>query len=155
MVEVSNETGAPLRVEAVQAFLESALEAAGATGEVGLAFVDEATMAELNQRYRSIPEPTDVLSFSYPGFDEQEWPEPDELEQGPYLGDIVVCPAVAGRNAEEEGVDFESELRRLLVHGALHLMGYDHENDRGEMLEREERLLLELAVACPAGLLDR
>jgi probable rRNA maturation factor len=141
-------------LEAVQAFVESALESVGATGEVGLAFVDEATMAELNQRYRSVPESTDVLSFSYPGSDDQEWPEPGELAQEPYLGDIVVCPAVAARNAEEEAVTFELELRRLMVHGVLHLMGYDHENDQGEMLAQEERLLLVLAVDCPAGLLD-
>ena len=102
-------------------------------------------MAELNERYRSLAEPTDVLSFSDAGVDDEDWPEPDDLEQEPFLGDVVICPAVASRNATEDGITLDMELRRLIIHGILHLMGYDHENDQGQMRAREEALYAAVA----------
>ena len=152
-VEVGNESGARLDLERVREFAQGVLAHEGGAGGLALAFVEEPVMAELNKRYRSLAEPTDVLSFSYAGFDDQDWPEPDDLEQEPFLGDVVICPAVASRNALEEGITLDLELRRLVIHGILHLMGYDHESDQGQMLAREEALCTAMA-ALPASLVE-
>jgi probable rRNA maturation factor len=140
-------------------------------GEVAVAFLAEAGIAELNERYRGLPEATDVLSF--PGGDDDDWPEPHpggdiDREQGedtqvvgeqsipllPFLGDIAVCPAVAARYAAADGHPLAVELGRLLVHGVLHILGWDHESDQGKMRLREEAVVVEvcgLFVALTAG----
>jgi probable rRNA maturation factor len=152
VVEVSNDTDLPLRPDAVREFALAVLGLEGGEGEVAIAFVDEPTMSELNERYRSVDEPTDVLSFAYAGFDGEAWPEPEEPLSLPYLGDVVICPAVAALNAAEDGIALEPELRRLIVHGILHLLGYDHERDEGQMRAREDALLAEAAVTASPGL---
>jgi probable rRNA maturation factor len=98
--------------------------------ELSVSFVDEAELAALHQRFMDEPGPTDVLSFPLDDADE------DGLRR--LLGDVVVAPAEAARNNPD---DPESELRLLLVHGILHLLGYDHEEDvaRTRMWERQER----------------
>lgn len=146
MVEVTNETDLPLAEEAVFGLAEAVLGGEGAAGDLTVAFVSEQTMAELNDRYRGLPEPTDVLSFPH-GADD-DWPAGDE-EEGEYLGDVVVCPAYAAVNASEEGISLAEELRRLVVHGVLHILGYDHETDAGEMLALQEKLLVELDGRAP------
>ncbi len=116
-----------------------------------MAFVPETTIAELNRRYRSLDESTDVLSFPYRvEGEEDDWPEPDDADEEGYLGDIVISPEVAARNAEEDGVSLSGELGRLVVHGVLHLLGYDHEVDGGEMMARQDELVAELAPLLPA-----
>ena len=97
--------------------------------ELSVSFVDEAEIEDLHVRYMDEPGPTDVLSF----------PLDDMDERGTrLLGDVVIAPAVAARN---NPTDPESELRLLLVHGILHLLGYDHEEDaeKAEMWLRQER----------------
>jgi probable rRNA maturation factor len=91
-------------------------------GELSLSFVTEEEMAALHERYVGEPGPTDVLSFP-------------QGEDG-LVGDVVVCPAVAARN----NPDLASELRLLVVHGVLHLLGYDHEDPEGRraMWARQE-----------------
>ena len=91
-------------------------------GHLAIEFVDSARIQELNREHRGIDEPTDVLSFPIDG--------DDELPVGPReLGDVVICP--------EHTVD----LREAIVHGALHLVGMDHELDDGEMLALQRELL--------------
>ncbi len=107
-------------------------------------------MCRLNRQYRGKSYATDVLSFSY-GRDAlgegagDEWGRPgdtkDDLKEDRYLGDIVVSPEVAFRNAACYGTLPEKEIRKLLVHGILHLLGYDHEVDGGEMNRLQARLL--------------
>jgi probable rRNA maturation factor len=99
-----------------------ALSSAGIDeGHVAIEFVDEDRIRELNQEYRHIDAPTDVLSF---GVDE------DGASAGPReLGDIVICPPQTG------------DLREAVVHGALHLTGMDHETDDGEMLALQAELM--------------
>jgi probable rRNA maturation factor len=100
--------------------------------ELSLAFVDEDEIAELHERYMDEPGPTDVLTF--PLDDEH-----DVDENGVrMLGDVVIAPGVAARNNPD---DPASELRLLVVHGVLHALGYDHEDDadRVEMWARQER----------------
>jgi probable rRNA maturation factor len=155
VVEVTNETGLALRPDGVREFAMAVLAREGGEGELAVAFVDEPVMAELNLRYRSVAEPTDVLSFSYEGLDDEEWPEPEGSEQAPYLGDVVICPAVAAKGAADDGIGLEVELRRLIIHGILHLLGYDHERDEGEMRAREEALMPEVEEATPLGLLEQ
>ncbi|OFW57470.1 MAG: rRNA maturation RNase YbeY [Actinobacteria bacterium RBG_16_64_13] len=124
----------------------AALEAEGASGAVVVAFIEEQAMAVLNARYRGVDEPTDVLSFrSEEG--EAGWPK---SRTGPDLGEIVVCPSVVRRYAEEEDAVFGAQLGWTLIHGVLHLLGYDHEKDDGGMRRREQGLLVELVVAVRA-----
>jgi probable rRNA maturation factor len=141
MVEVAIENHSGWRVDepAAAAVVRSALAAEGVdSGEVGLAFVDERRIAELNAQHRGKPSATDVLSFPIDG--RALLPEGVPRQ----LGDLVVCPAVASA----EG----TPIATLLVHGALHLVGYDHVTDGGAMLVRQKELLSEVApvVADPA-----
>ncbi|MFM8945012.1 MAG: rRNA maturation RNase YbeY [Actinomycetota bacterium] len=96
--------------------------------ELSLSFVAEAEIADLHERYLGEPGPTDVLSFPLDARDE------DGVR---LLGDVVVAPAYAARTRPDLG----AELRLLVVHGVLHLLGYDHEEDaeRAEMWARQER----------------
>jgi probable rRNA maturation factor len=112
------------------------LAAEGVEGEcaLGIAFVDERGMRSLNAEHRSLDEVTDVLAFPMDGLDEL----PAGLER--QLGDVVICHAQAVRQAAEAGVDPLAEVRTLVLHGLLHLLGYDHEADAGEMLVRQGEL---------------
>jgi probable rRNA maturation factor len=138
-VEVENHTSWRIDEPAAAEAVRSTLAAEGVdSGDVGVLFVDELRIAELNGAHRGKPSPTDVLSF--PVDEDAELPAGIPRQ----LGDLVVCPAVASA----EG----TPIATLLVHGALHLVGYDHETDDGRMLDRQEQLLREVApvVADPA-----
>lgn len=106
--------------------------------ELSLALVSMDEMSELNQRYRGIEGPTDVLSF--------ECDEPCPVDRGEpvTLGDVVIAPEVAERQAAEFGHTVEEELNLLLVHGILHLLGYEHESDEdAAVMQAREQALLE------------
>ncbi len=97
-----------------------------------MVFVTSARMRVLNREYRGRDYATDVLSFDYP----------DEIVDGqPFLGEIVIAPEVAFRQAPVWRSGPEREIRRLLLHGILHLMGYDHEADDGEMNRIQRRVV--------------
>jgi len=102
--------------------------------EVAICLVGDAEMARLNKSFRGKQGPTDVLSF--PASVEAAFKRASSKS----VGDIAIAPAVARRNAKRYGRTLPDELRILIVHGVLHLMGYDHESDSGQM-ERRERLL--------------
>jgi probable rRNA maturation factor len=138
-VEVENHTAWRIDEPAAAEAVRSTLAAEGVhAGDVGVIFVDELRIAELNGTYRGKPAPTDVLSFPVDGDADLPAGLPRQL------GDLVVCPAVA----TAEG----TPIATLLVHGALHLVGYDHETDGGRMLERQEQLVQEVepVVADPS-----
>jgi len=133
---------------------ERVVERAGPDVEMSLLFVDEQTIAELNERFLGADGPTDVLAFP---MDEELPPrgrQPDQGGRGPgspsdpgeaptLLGDVVVCPAVARSQAAPRGVSVDDELALLVVHGVLHLLDYDH-GEPGEtavMRRREQELL--------------
>lgn len=106
--------------------------------ELSLALVDIEEMTELNTRYRGKEGPTDVLSF---GCDD---PCPVESEEPITLGDVVISPEIAEQQALELGHTIESELNLLLVHGILHLLGYDHEeDDDATVMQQRERAVLD------------
>jgi probable rRNA maturation factor len=126
-VEIENRSGWRVDEPAVEHAVRSALLAEGVgDGELGVIFVDEGQMAELNDAYRGKPDATDVLSF--PLDSREDIPEGVPRQ----LGDVVVCPSLAA----SEG----TPIATLLVHGVLHLVGWDHEHDEGEMLARQETL---------------
>jgi probable rRNA maturation factor len=136
---------------------EQVLEAEGVRGdtELSVLFVDESAMAALNERFMGSTGPTDVLAFPIDGelVEPGRWPDggtegpertlADQAEMPLLLGDVVICPAVAARQAPEHAGDLEGELALLLVHGVLHLLGHDHADDeqRAVMQARERDLL--------------
>lgn len=91
--------------------------------ELSVLLVDESTMADYHQRFMDLPGPTDVLSFP---MDELRPPADGEEPPEGLLGDIVLCPTVTQRQAEENGRSPEAEADYLLIHGLLHLLGFDH-----------------------------
>jgi len=119
------------------AYFVLAEEEVDETAELSLAIIDDEEMANLNERYRGATGPTDVLSF---GCDD---PCPVDSGEPITLGDVVIAPRVAEANARELGHTIEEELNLLLVHGILHLLGYDHEDDTSAtvMHQRERELL--------------
>ena len=129
---VSDRQGGSLDLDGLVVLARSTLASEGCTRvELSLSFVDEPEMAELHERFMHEPGPTDVLSFPLD--------EDDRSNDGRrVLGDVVIAPTVASVN---NPADPAGELRLLLVHGILHLLGYDHERDdeRAEMWARQER----------------
>ncbi len=131
------------------------LAARGVKGEteVSLLFVDEDAMAALNEQFLGKSGPTDVLSFPIEDEPAAIGRSPDFGGSGPgtaaeqgaltLLGDVVVCPTVAVRNAAEHDVSVDDEIALLVVHGLLHLLGMDHEEDaEAERMEALEQQLL-------------
>lgn len=106
-----------------------------------IALISDRRMKELNRFFRGKDSTTDVLSFPH---------EPDEFEPSddpiPYLGDIVISVEQAERQAKENRLTLEREIKQLILHGLLHLCGYDHETDNGEMNRRELELRRELKI---------
>ena len=112
--------------------------------EVSISFVTDEAIAELNEKYRGKTGPTDVLSFECDGVDDDL--SAMTLAEDPVyeLGDVVIAPDVASRQTREFGTTFEEEISLLLVHGLLHLCGYDHiEDDEAEVMEKREAEILE------------
>jgi probable rRNA maturation factor len=107
---------------------------ARARGTVTVALVSDARMRALNKRYRKKDASTDVLSFGGDGAPRAS----NKADR--QLGDIVIATGVAARQAREHGHPLTVELRILALHGLLHLLGYDHETDTGQMAELERRL---------------
>jgi probable rRNA maturation factor len=136
---------------------EQVLNAEGVHGnaELSVLFVDEQGITDLNARFSSIEGPTDVLAFPIDEEPAEGGRSPDSGGSGPgytpsepadlptLLGDVVICPHVAARNAPEHEGTYDDEIALLLVHGILHLMGMDHlDDDEAESMEARERELL-------------
>lgn len=102
-------------------------------GEISIIFCSENKIKEINKKYRNKDSKTDVISFPY-------------TNSGDFLGEVIICPKVAEENSKNYGVTFESELKKLLVHSILHLIGYDHHNDKGKMAKKEKSILKSLGV---------
>lgn len=108
--------------------------------ELSILLVDEDTMSAYHEKYMDEPGPTDVLSFP---MDELRIPDDDDEPPLGLLGDIVLCPAVTSRQAAEHGRTPDAEAEYLLVHGLLHLLGFDHAEpaEKAEMFGLKDRLL--------------
>ena len=146
----------PVDVARWAALARQVLAARGVKGEteVSLLFVDEDAIAALNEQFLGKAGPTDVLSFPIEDEPVSSGRSPDFGGSGPgadpeevaltLLGDVVVCPAVAARNADEHEVSVDDEVALLVVHGLLHLLGMDHEDEaEAERMEALERQLLD------------
>jgi probable rRNA maturation factor len=119
--------------------------ALGEGDEVGVTLSDDAAIAVLNGRWRDKPKPTNVLSFPS---------APSPMPGVPrFLGDIVLAYETIEKEAREEGKSFDAHLAHLVVHGLLHLLGFDHEtDDDAEMMEAlETRILAGMGIADPYG----
>jgi len=141
----ADEQDEPIVTNELLQLAELVLEAEGLEQETGvsLVLIDEKQMTELNERFMGKEGPTDVLSFpiedAVPGI------PPVRSRGGPpiELGDIFIAPAVVHRNADRNGVPFEDELSLMVVHGLLHLLGWNHEEeDEAVRMEARERALL-------------
>ena len=122
-------------------FLTRARKAVGVEGEVTVLLAGDVRLKELNRSFRGKNKPTDVLSF------------PAAANGEGAAGDIAISIETAARQAAEHGHTLAEELRILLLHGVLHLAGFDHETDDGEMRTREQTLRTKLGL--PAGLIER
>jgi probable rRNA maturation factor len=130
-VVVGDARGLPVRVPGLSSWLRRVAPPA-ARGRVSIALITDRRIRALNRTYRRKDDTTDVLSF--PGLS----PRPPATSH--YLGEIVIARGVARRQARIAGHSELTELKILALHGLLHLLGYDHERDRGEMRRAERRL---------------
>jgi len=130
-VLVTDERGRPVRSAGLARWLRQ-VAPARARGTVTVALVSDARVRALNRRYRGKDYPTDVLSFPAGS---AAHGRPDS-----FLGDIVIARGVARRQARTAGHTPPAELRILALHGLLHLLGYDHERDSGQMARLERKL---------------
>ncbi len=128
MVEINNRTDYELPIDELKSSAERVLAERGSDETLSVAFLSTKEMTKLNEHYRKKKGPTDVLSFE---------------ADSPLLGEILICPRVVENNARKAGLSFEEELRKVLIHGILHLFGYDHRNDteKKEMKRLEKKYL--------------
>jgi probable rRNA maturation factor len=162
-IEIANESGAQADEAHLAAVARHVLDGMGVHPlvELSVLLVDEATMADLHERWMGEPGPTDVLAFP---MDELRPPnqaggrsdrgpatEPDPMPG--LLGDVVLCPEVAAAQAAKAGHSLTSELDLLCTHGILHLLGYDHadEAEHATMFGLQDKLLAQWRAEHPAG----
>ncbi len=127
---------------ALDRFVARARRAAGLKGKVNVLVTSSAEMKSLNRRFRGKDKPTDVLSFpAAPAAQKQ------------FAGEIAISAEIASRNAWALGHSPPEEVKILVLHGILHLRGYDHECDNGQMARREKQLRAKLHL--PLGLIER
>lgn len=141
MIEVvSRQRRRKMDCERWQVFGEKALKAIGQAGrDATIAFVSDRQIQILNKRFRGMAKPTDVLSFPA---DDDEFVTTSQ----PNLGDIAISVDRAESQAVENGLTFANEIAQLILHGLLHLCGYDHETDKGEMNRLELRLRRQMEI---------
>ena len=139
----------PLTVKPLTRFCERVQRELGFPEEsVTICFVSDPAMARMNRKFRDKRGPTDVLSFPAQPRTRRVRSmrrlQPVGAEH--YIGDIVISPETARRNAQRRSGGLASELRALILHGMIHLAGYDHEKDNGEMRHLERRLRRRLGL---------
>ena len=133
-----------LSTGALSSFLRRACKAVGLSGDVNVMLTANQHMRRLNQQFRQVDKPTDVLSFPA----HQPVGSDDE-----YAGDLAISIEIAENNAQRLGHSLQEEIKILMLHGILHLAGYDHESDDGEMAHLEDRLRRRLGL--PTALISR
>jgi probable rRNA maturation factor len=115
--------------------------------EMSICFVTDGAIAKLKARYRGKRKPTDVLSFPAQANDRSTRSSANSRRTPEFLGDVAISPETARRNALRDGRALDTELKILMLHGTLHLLGYDHETDEGQMDRAEARLRRRLRLA--------
>ncbi len=141
-IDINNESGSEADSTALVRLATYALDQLRIhpLAELSILLVDEDTMSAYHEKYMGEPGPTDVLSFP---MDELRPPEDDEDPPEGLLGDIVLCPSVTARQAAEHGRTPQQESEYLLVHGLLHLLGYDHaeSEEKAEMFGLKDKII--------------
>lgn len=141
--EVNNETGTAVDAAEFAALADHVLRVmhVNPRAELSILFIDPEPMAELHERWLDLPGPTDVMSFP---MDELRPGTPDHETPAGTLGDIVICPQVAAKQALQAGHSAVEEMLLLTTHGILHLLGYDHAEpqEKEEMFALQRTLLL-------------
>ena len=134
MIEVVNrQRTKKVNIETWAKFANKALDSIGKHGSSAtIAFVSDKNIHKLNRRFRNVDKPTDVLSFP--------------ADEKANLGDIAISIDRAAAQAKENGLALDDEIAQLILHGLLHLCGYDHETDNGEMNQLELRLRKKLGI---------
>lgn len=130
MIDLDNQTTLPVDMDALEEIASSL-----STKEVELIITDDATMQALNLEYRGKDSTTDVLSFP------MKAPFTEQSIFGMPLGSIIIAESYVRAKAKELGHGIQDELSLLFIHGMLHLLGFDHETDNGEMRKREEAMI--------------
>ena len=141
----ADEQDQPIVTDELLMLAELVLDAEGLEEDTGVALVliDEQQMAELNNVHMGREGPTDVLSFPIEAAAPGSPPKRDAGGPPIELGDVFISPSVVRRNAEQHGVPFEDEIALMVVHGLLHLLGWDHEDEADAVrMEGRERELL-------------
>jgi len=143
-VDVSGQLPDDISEPFIQSLLTAALIEVGGQDsvQVSCSVVDDQTMRQLNYQHRGIDKTTDVLSFPFLE-DEDEFIEQPESVDGPLIGEIIISTEQIRRQAEEHRQTLRHEFSLMLVHGMLHLLGYDHVTDeeRKEMFGLQEKIL--------------
>jgi probable rRNA maturation factor len=143
-IEIANESGVGVDEPSIVAAARFALDRMGVSplAELSVLLVELDVMADLHQRWMDLPGPTDVMAFPMDELDSAR--RPDAAGVGPaLLGDIVLCPSVAVRQARAAGHSMDDELVLLATHGVLHLLGYDHmePDEEKEMFGLQQKLI--------------
>ena len=143
-VDIANESDIPVDEASLAALCRHLLGELDVNplAELSVLLIDVDYMASLNEKWMDTPGPTDVLAFPMDELDTAR--RPDESDPSPsLLGDVVLCPAVAIKQASAAGHSFDAEIQMLTAHGVLHLLGYDHAepDEEREMFAVQRRLL--------------
>ncbi len=142
IIDLENQTDLPVDIDALEEIAQSLT-----TREIELILTDNASIRELNQEHREKDKPTDVLSFP------MDAPFTEQSIFGMPLGSIVISADFVKEKAKELGHTVQDELSLLFIHGMLHLLGFDHESDHGEMREREKEIIEQFHL--PSSLIVR
>jgi probable rRNA maturation factor len=143
---VNRQRRVPVAIPPLRKFYERARQELGFAPEsVTIELISDRAMARLNETYRKKSGPTDVLSFPANGAHRADGANEPRTEE--YIGDIAISPETARRNARRFSLSLPEEMRILILHGMIHLAGFDHETDHGEMDRFERRLRKRLGVA--------
>ena len=128
-INIQNPNQYPVEYRILETAIQVVLERhnQSADTEMSVLLADNQTIQQLNRQFRNIDAPTDVLSFPSAVL-------PDEIEEVPYLGDLVIAVPYAQTQADQEDVAFNHLLQLLVVHGTLHLLGYDHDKDENRQM---------------------
>ena len=141
---VNRQRRVPVALQPLQQFYERVQRELGFAPEsVAIQLISDDAMARLNETYRKKQGPTDVLSFPANG--------QRPVKGAEYIGDIAISPETARRNARRYSRSLPTEMRILILHGMIHLAGFDHETDHGEMDRLELRLRKRLRIAGRLG----
>jgi len=131
MIEINNLTKRQVNEEKLKKLAEKILQFENKRGNISIAFVGERRIKYLNEKYRGKAKATDVLSFSFN--------DNFNVWQEPIIGELIICLNIIRKNAIQDKVSFAVELEKVLIHGLLHLLGYNHEKGGKEREEMERK----------------